>query len=174
MHNHWGANFKFLASRNSQGASQVGLVVKNPPANARNIRGAEENANPLQYSCLENPMDRGTWWATVHRVAKSRTRLSMQAHRNSQGQESPFPRWLCILSCLKGGPWALSIPIICRLVRNAASWVPISDLWSQILHFNNILRGFLCILKFELHSYTWSLEMLFFELFFSFQFDPKE
>ena len=32
--------------------------------------------NPLQYSCPENPMDRGTWWATVHGVAKSRTRLS--------------------------------------------------------------------------------------------------
>ena len=36
----------------------------------------EGNGNPLQYSCLENPMDRGTWWATVHGVAKSRTRLS--------------------------------------------------------------------------------------------------
>ena len=34
------------------------------------------NGNPLQYSCLENPMDRGAWWATVHGVAKSRTRLS--------------------------------------------------------------------------------------------------
>ena len=34
------------------------------------------NGKPLQYSCLENPMDRGAWWATVHRVAKSRTRLS--------------------------------------------------------------------------------------------------
>ena len=33
------------------------------------------NGNPLQYSCLENPMDRGAWWATVHGVAKSRTRL---------------------------------------------------------------------------------------------------
>ena len=33
----------------------------------------EGNSNPLQYSCLENPMDRGTWWATVHGVAKSRT-----------------------------------------------------------------------------------------------------
>ena len=32
--------------------------------------------NPLQYSCLENPMDRGAWWATIHGVAKSRTRLS--------------------------------------------------------------------------------------------------
>ena len=36
----------------------------------------EGNGNPLQYSCLENPMDRGAWWATAHTVAKSRTRLS--------------------------------------------------------------------------------------------------
>ena len=36
----------------------------------------EGNGNPLQYSCLENPMDIGAWWATVHGVAKSRTRLS--------------------------------------------------------------------------------------------------
>ena len=36
----------------------------------------EGNGNPPQYSCLENPMDGGAWWATVHRVAKSRTRLS--------------------------------------------------------------------------------------------------
>ena len=36
----------------------------------------EGNGNPLQYACLENPMDRGAWWATVHGVAKSQTRLS--------------------------------------------------------------------------------------------------
>ena len=36
----------------------------------------EGNGNPLQYSCLENPMDRGAWWTTIHGVAKSRTRLS--------------------------------------------------------------------------------------------------
>ena len=34
------------------------------------------NGTPLQYSCLENPMDRGAWWAAVHGVAKSRARLS--------------------------------------------------------------------------------------------------
>ena len=34
------------------------------------------NSNPLQYSCLENPMDRGAWWAAVHEVTKSWTRLS--------------------------------------------------------------------------------------------------
>ena len=36
----------------------------------------ERNGNPLQYSCLENPMDGGAWWATVHGVAKSQTQLS--------------------------------------------------------------------------------------------------
>ena len=36
----------------------------------------EGNGTPLQYSCLENPMDRGAWWAAIHGVAKSRTQLS--------------------------------------------------------------------------------------------------
>ena len=67
-------------------AFQVVLVVKNLPANAGDIRDEGSipglgrspgggHGSPLQYSCLENPMDRGAWWATVHRVAKSRTRL---------------------------------------------------------------------------------------------------
>ena len=55
-----------------------GSVVKKPPANAGDmglIPGSgrspgEGNGNPLQYSCLENSMDRGNWWATVHRLAK--------------------------------------------------------------------------------------------------------
>ena len=66
--------------------SQVVLVVKNPPANTGDagdvdsIPGSgrssgEGNGNPLQYSCLENPMDRGTWWTIVHGVAKSQTQL---------------------------------------------------------------------------------------------------
>ena len=61
-----------------------GSVVKNPPANAGDLSlipglgksPGEGNSNPLQYSHLENPMDRGTWQATVHGIAKSRTRLS--------------------------------------------------------------------------------------------------
>ena len=64
------------------------LVVKNLPVNAGvacSIPGLGSSpggghGNPLQYSCLENPMDRGTWWATVHRVAKSLTRLKQLAH----------------------------------------------------------------------------------------------
>ena len=63
---------------------QVALAVKNLPANAGDIRDAGSilgsgrspgggHGSPLQYSCLENPMDRGAWWATVHGVTKSRT-----------------------------------------------------------------------------------------------------
>ena len=50
---------------------------------AREHKSREGNGNPLQYSCLENPMDRGAWWATVHGVTKSRTRLSNPAHTQS-------------------------------------------------------------------------------------------
>ena len=69
------------------GASQVVLGIKNPPANAGDSRDmdlipgsvrfpGEGNGNPLQYSYLGNPMDRGTWYVTVHGVTKSQTRLS--------------------------------------------------------------------------------------------------
>ena len=65
-------------------ASQVVLVVKNLPANAGDSRDVglipesgrspgEGNGYPLQDSCLENSMDRGDWWVTVHEVPKSQT-----------------------------------------------------------------------------------------------------
>ena len=58
-----------------------GSAVKKPPANAGDVGSVSEsgrspgegNGNSLQCSCLENPMDRGTWWATVHGVIKSQT-----------------------------------------------------------------------------------------------------
>ena len=67
-------------------ASWVVLVVKNLPANAGDIRDTclipgfgrppgGGHSNPLQYSCLENPMDRGAWRGAVHRVARSWIRL---------------------------------------------------------------------------------------------------
>ena len=43
----------------------------------------EGNGHPLQYPCLDNPMDRGVWWVTVHGVAKSRTWLSDWAHKHA-------------------------------------------------------------------------------------------
>ena len=62
-------------------ASQVALVVKNLPANKGDMSSTPGwgrspgggNGNPLQYSCLENPMGRGAWWVTVHGVIKSQT-----------------------------------------------------------------------------------------------------
>ena len=62
----------------------VAQMAKNLPAMWGNLSWIpgwgrsprEGNGNPLQYSCLENSMDRGAWWATVHGVAKSRTRLT--------------------------------------------------------------------------------------------------
>ena len=67
------------------------LVVKNLPANAGDTgsipglgrSSGEGNGNPLQYSCLGNPMDRGAWRATAHGVAKSRTRRSTHTQHQS-------------------------------------------------------------------------------------------
>ena len=65
-------------------------MVKNPPDNPGDIRDTgsipglgrspgERTGNPLQYSCLENPIDRGAWGTTVHGVAKSWTRLKQHS-----------------------------------------------------------------------------------------------
>ena len=70
------------------------LVVKNPPANIGDVRDVGSipgsgrspgrgHGNPLQYFCLKNPMDRGAWWATVHGIAKSWTRLSTHTHTHT-------------------------------------------------------------------------------------------
>ena len=79
----------------SEIAFQVPLEVKNPPAseaNARNMGSISglgrfpggEHGNPLQYSCLENSMHRGAWWATFHAVLKeldTTERLNTQTHK---------------------------------------------------------------------------------------------
>ena len=65
-------------------ASLVAQMVRNLRGSAGDPGSIPEkipwmgNGTPLQYSCLENPMDRGAWWAAVHVVTKSRTRLSKQ------------------------------------------------------------------------------------------------
>ena len=82
--------------------SQVVLVVKNQPADARDLGSIPgsgrslggENGNPLQYSCLGNPKDRGAWWATVRGVSQSCKQLSMHA---SKKQKHMFIYGLSIL-----------------------------------------------------------------------------
>ena len=81
-------------------ASQVALGIKNLPANtgdgskAGSVPGSGRSpggghGDPLQYSCLENPTDKGAWWFAVHRVTKSWTRLTMHIKQttkeNAQG-----------------------------------------------------------------------------------------
>ena len=64
--------------------SEIGSMVKNPPASSGNLGSIPGlgrcpgggNGSSLQYSCLENPMDRGAWWAIVHEVTKSQTWLN--------------------------------------------------------------------------------------------------
>ena len=77
------------------GASQVASVVKNAPADARDAgsipgwgRSPEEgNTNPLKYSCLENTMARGTWWAQVRGVTKSQTTEPSNIHPHFTGKK---------------------------------------------------------------------------------------
>ena len=78
----------------TQRASQVVPMIKNLSANAGDTRDTGSilgsgrspgvgNGNPLQYSCLENPIDRGAWWVIDHQVAKSWTQLSLYAHTHT-------------------------------------------------------------------------------------------
>ena len=77
-------------------------MVKNNPANAGDIGDwgsipgwgrspGGGRGNSLQYSCLENPMDRGAWWATAHRVAKSQTRLKQLSMGTKSRYNQGFP-----------------------------------------------------------------------------------
>ena len=69
-------------------------MVKNSPVSAGDVRDmglipelgrspGGGQCNPFQYSCLKNPMDRGAWWATVHRVAQSQTQLKLLSTQNT-------------------------------------------------------------------------------------------
>ena len=80
-----------LQTRNRCRASSI-----DAKANSQSHGYGEGNGNPLQYSCLENPVDRGAWWAAVHRVAQSRTRLkwlSMHAWEKKMTTHSSILAW---------------------------------------------------------------------------------
>ena len=93
------------------GYSQVVLVVKNLPANAGDTRDAGlipgsgrssgvRNGNPFQCSCLENRMDRGTWWTVVLVVTKSWTWLSNWAHCTIITVSCEMQRWMQKYHCI--------------------------------------------------------------------------
>ena len=114
----------------------MALVVKNPPDNAGNIRDTgsipesgrspgEGNGNPLQYSCLENPMDREAWQATAYNVVESWTGLK------------PFSTYTCTNFKLLLAQWShLFKTTFCQI--SISSWIKI--LFKHIMKyllFNN-------------------------------------
>ena len=81
----------------------------------------EGNGNPLQYSCLENPMDGETWWAAVHGVAKSRTRLSNFFHFSlsciREGNGNPL-QCSCLENPRDRGAWWAAVCGLHRVGHN--------------------------------------------------------
>ena len=98
----------------------MALVVKNLPASARVITDVGPfpglgrspgggHGNPLQYLCLENPMDRGAWWATVHKVTESdTTEATYHARICLQGWYGQ--NWCAHPSLRSSTPWASLLP----------------------------------------------------------------
>ena len=122
-----------------------GSVVKNPPANAGDtdwIPGSgrypgEGSGNSFQYSCLGNPVDRGAWWATIHGVAKSQTRLSDFTFTFNGGRRVWIvvgEQWKSSLgwetNVSKGESWVHLMP-----PRNWVIW------WLKWVHCRNEVRG---------------------------------
>ena len=123
-----------------------GAAVKNLPAKAGgmvSIPGSgrspgEGNGNPLQYSCLENSMDRGAWWATVHRVTKSQTWLSTHTHTRAGSQRPANSKGLTgvvgsTASCFHARP----LPHICS--QKLRTGIFVTELPS-----NSVLQKELC------------------------------
>ena len=78
-------------------------------SNCRDKLG-EGNGNPLQYSCLENPMDRGTWWGAVHRVAQNRTWLKQLSMHACIGEGNGNPlQYSCLEDPRDRGAWWAAI-----------------------------------------------------------------
>ena len=103
---------------------QVVLVIKNSPADVGDIRDmglisglgrspGEGNGNPLQYSCLENPMDRGAWRATVHSVTQSQTRLKWFSTHTCIFNEVQRYSGKILLTLVSSPPWSASQPKCC-------------------------------------------------------------
>ena len=89
-------------------------VIKSPPANAGAVGSTlrsgrcpgEGNGNPLQSACLENPMDRGAWWAAVHVVAQSQTQLKCLSMHACIGEGNGDPlQYSCPENPKDGGAW---------------------------------------------------------------------
>ena len=101
----------------------------------------EGNGSLLQYPCLENPMDRGAWWAAVHGIAKSWTRLKRLCMHALQSQVCTLPlltffffcAWLSFLSC-----FGFSHQIQCALFEGLLVTICRSEMW-KLFQGSNVL-----------------------------------
>ena len=105
----------------------------------------EGSGTPLQYSCLENPMDRGAWWAAVHGVSESRTRLSdFTFHFHALEKEmATHSSVLCLENPRDGRAWWAAVYGVAqrrtrlkRFTRDSSSSIVVCTCQSQILHLS--------------------------------------
>ena len=83
----------------------------------------EGNGNPLQYSCLENPVDRGAWWAAVHRVAQSQTRLKRLSMHACTGEGNGNPlQYSCLENPVDRGVWWAAVHRVAQS-RTRLKWL---------------------------------------------------
>ena len=97
----------------------------------------EGSGNPLHYSCLENPVDRGAWWAAVHRVAQSRTRLKQLSMHACIGEGNGNPlQYSCLENPVDRGAWWAAVHKVAqsrtRLKRLSRSSSSNSRLYSTL------------------------------------------
>ena len=91
----------------------------------------EGNGNPLQYSCLENPVDRGAWWAAFHRVTQSQTGLKQLSMCACIGKGNGNPlQCSCLENPRDGGAWWAAIYGV------AQSWTGLKRLSSSMCMYN--------------------------------------
>ena len=134
-------NFPFLCTFSKDLGFPSGPVVKNLPANAEDAKDAASipgwerspdigNGNLLQYSCLENSLDRGAWWAIVHEVTKSWTQLSTHMHACTKDLSCH----LC--ASLSRSRFSLILPL-CKAC-NWQAWAPEKKILVKNLSFNKL------------------------------------
>ena len=127
-------NFLKELSQSSSRGFPGGSVVENPPAStgdACSIPGSErspadENGNPLKYSCLGESMDRGVWQAIVHGVTKSLIWLSDSAHTQNGGKGMARARtWRLLVGTSTGAPSESQLAICIRSLSDVHAFDPI-------------------------------------------------
>ena len=113
----------------------------------------EGNGKPLQYSCLENPVDRGAWWAAVHRVAQSRIQLKwFNTHACIGGGNGNPLQYSCLENPRDQGAWCA---VVCGVAQNGTGLKRLSSSSSSSIETQIQLSFFFVVFKKWLLNYTY-------------------